>query len=160
MSDREWVRFDRRAENTGIRKEEDELRLDSWIQIRLTGWDEKKWSSSVLLARRPPAFHWRTLRESGRKEETGGVEGQPGARGGGKGAEGEDTKWADGGIRGLKAMVGRQCCIRREGPKLNSGCIEAREVRGGSNSVTSRDAAGETAPGVKAAESSEFGKGE
>ena len=50
MPDREWVRSERRAENPGIRKEEDELRLDSWIQIRSTGWDERKWSSSVLLA--------------------------------------------------------------------------------------------------------------
>ena len=30
-------------------------------------------------------------------EEAGGVEGQPGARVGGEGAEGEDTEWADGG---------------------------------------------------------------
>ena len=45
--------------------------MDSWIQIRSAGWDEEKQSSSVLLTRRPPAFHWRTLRE-----EAGGVEGQ------------------------------------------------------------------------------------
>ena len=57
MSDRERVRSERRAENRGIRKEEDELRLDSWIEIRSTGWDEEKCSSSVLLAQRPPAFH-------------------------------------------------------------------------------------------------------
>ena len=50
----------------------------------------------MFLARRPPAFHWRTLRESG-GEETGGVEGQPGARDGGEGEEGEDTEWTDGG---------------------------------------------------------------
>ena len=56
MPDREWVRSERKAENPGIRKEEDELRLDSWIQIRSTGWDERKCSSSVLLAR-SPAFH-------------------------------------------------------------------------------------------------------
>ena len=37
MPDREWVRSDRRAENPGIWKEEDELRLDSWIQIRSMG---------------------------------------------------------------------------------------------------------------------------
>ena len=37
MPDREWVPSDRRAENPGIRKEEDELRLDSWMQIRSTG---------------------------------------------------------------------------------------------------------------------------
>ena len=54
MPDREWVRSERRAENPGIWKEEDELRLDSRMQIRSTGWDERKWSSSVLLARRPP----------------------------------------------------------------------------------------------------------
>ena len=37
MLDQESVRLDRRAENPGIRKEENELRLGSWIQIRLTG---------------------------------------------------------------------------------------------------------------------------
>ena len=42
MPDQEWVRSERRAENSGIRKEEDELRLDSWMQIRSTGWDERK----------------------------------------------------------------------------------------------------------------------
>ena len=42
MPDREWVRSERRAENPGIRNEEDELRLDSWMQIRTTGWDEQK----------------------------------------------------------------------------------------------------------------------
>ena len=42
MPDREWVRSERRAENPGIWKEEDELRLDSWIQMRSTGWDERK----------------------------------------------------------------------------------------------------------------------
>ena len=42
MPDREGVRSERRAENPGIRKEEDELRLDSWIQIGLTEWDERK----------------------------------------------------------------------------------------------------------------------
>ena len=43
----------------------------------------------MLLARRPPAFHWRILRES-RGEEAGGAEGKPGARVGGGGAEGEN----------------------------------------------------------------------
>ena len=41
MPDREWVRSERRAENLGFRKEKDESRLDSWIQIRSTGWNEK-----------------------------------------------------------------------------------------------------------------------
>ena len=58
------------------------------------GREKMKYCSLVLLARRPPAFHWRTLRESGGR---GGVEGRPEARDGGKGAEGEDTEWADGG---------------------------------------------------------------
>ena len=42
MPDREWVRSECRAENPGIRKEEEELRLDSSMQIRSTGWDERK----------------------------------------------------------------------------------------------------------------------
>ena len=42
IPDREWVQLERRAENPGIWKEEDELRLDSWIQIRSTEWDERK----------------------------------------------------------------------------------------------------------------------
>ena len=42
MPDREWVQTERIAENPGIWKEEDELRLDSWMQIRSTGWDERK----------------------------------------------------------------------------------------------------------------------
>ena len=37
IPDREWVPSDYRAEIPGIRKEEDKLRLDSWIQIRSTG---------------------------------------------------------------------------------------------------------------------------
>ena len=40
--------------------------------------------------------------------------------------------------------------------RLNSGGILAGGVRGGSHSVTSRDVAGETAPGVRAAKISEF----
>ena len=42
MPDWEWVQSERIAENPGIWKEEDELRLDSWMQIRSTGWDERK----------------------------------------------------------------------------------------------------------------------
>ena len=42
MPDREWVQSERRTDNPGFRKEEDELKLDSWIQIRSTGWDERK----------------------------------------------------------------------------------------------------------------------
>ena len=42
MSDREWVRSERRAENPEIRKKEDQLGVDSWTQIRSTGWDKSK----------------------------------------------------------------------------------------------------------------------
>ena len=44
MPDWEWVRSEHRAENPGIWKEEDELKLDSWMQTwsRSTGWDERK----------------------------------------------------------------------------------------------------------------------
>ena len=53
MLDREWVQSDRRAENPGIRKDENELRLDFCIQIRSRRRDDKKYRSSVLLARGP-----------------------------------------------------------------------------------------------------------
>ena len=51
----------------------------------------------MLLARRPPAFHQRTLRESRERREAGGAEVQPGARDGGGRAEEGDIRWADGG---------------------------------------------------------------
>ena len=51
----------------------------------------------MLLARRPPAFHQRTLTESGGGKEAGGVERRPEARDGGRGVEGGDIEWADGG---------------------------------------------------------------
>ena len=37
MPDREEVQSDRRAKNPGVRKEENELRLDFWTQIKSTG---------------------------------------------------------------------------------------------------------------------------
>ena len=55
IPDREWLQSDRRAENPGIRKEEEKLRLDSWIQIRSTGCDEIKKSSALGLE--IPTFH-------------------------------------------------------------------------------------------------------
>ena len=36
IPDQEWVPSNRGAENPGIRKEEDKLRLHSWKQIRST----------------------------------------------------------------------------------------------------------------------------
>ena len=42
MPDREWARSERKVENPEIRKEEEELRLDSLMQIWSTGWDQRK----------------------------------------------------------------------------------------------------------------------
>ena len=42
IPDRESVPSDRRAENPGIRKEEDKFKLDSWIQIRVNGMRRNK----------------------------------------------------------------------------------------------------------------------
>ena len=67
----------------------------------------------MLLAGRPPAFHWRTLRESGGEEE-GGVEGQPGARVGG-GEEREDTEWSDGGYEVRRRGWGGRASLADEG---------------------------------------------
>ena len=71
-------------------------------------------------------------------------------------------------IRGLNAMVERECCISREGARwarLSSGCIHTGGVRRVGHSAgrcgisrRSRDAAGREAPGVIAAKSSESRK--
>ena len=63
------------------------------------------------------------------------------------------------GIRGLKMRVGWECSISRRRTRLYNGGICVGEVRGGSHSVTSRDAAVGEAPRVRAAKSSEFGEG-
>ena len=69
-------------------------------------------------------------------------------------------------IKDLKARMGWECCISR-GVRLNSGCIQARGVRGESRSVNryaisrrSIDAAERAALGVRAVKSSESRKGE
>ena len=78
----------------------------------------------MLLARRSPAFHRKTLRESG-GEEAGGIEGQPGARDGGEEAEEEDTEWADG---DKKCEDEGECSISRRRARLYSGGIRVRVV--------------------------------
>ena len=60
----------------------------------------------MVLVPRPPAFDLRTLSESGREEETGSIEKQSKTRGGGEGAEGEDTKWAEKGYEKVKGGAG------------------------------------------------------
>ena len=46
------------------------------------------------------------------------------------------------GVRGLKTRVWRECSISSEWTRLYSGGIQVGGVRGGSRSITSRDAAG------------------
>ena len=58
-------------------------------------------------------------------------------------------------IGGLETRVTRECSINRGGARLYSGGIHVGGVRRGSHSVT----AGEAAPRVRAAKSSEFGQG-
>ena len=60
------------------------------------------------------------------------------------------------GIRGLET---RECSISKPRAKSYSGGIHVIGVRGGSHSVTSGDTAGEAAPRMRAAKSSEFGNG-
>ena len=70
----------------------------------------------------------------------------------------EKIKNGQKGIRGLKARMGRECFNSRVGGgcRLNSIGVQARGVREGSHSVTSRDAA----PAVRATKSSKFCEGE
>ena len=62
------------------------------------------------------------------------------------------SRW---GIRSLETRVGGESSVSRGGATLHSGGIHVGEVRGGSHS----DSAGEAAPRVRAAKSSEFGQG-
>ena len=57
------------------------------------------------------------------------------------------------GIRSLETRVGRESSVSRGGARFHSGGIHAGGVRGGSHS----DSAGEAAPRVRAAKSSELG---
>ena len=96
----------------------------------------------MFLALRPPAFHWRTLRESEGGEEAGGV-------------EGNQEQWAvlreqrgkiqNGpmGVRSLRPRVGRVCSISRRRARLYGVGIQVGGVQGESHSVTSGDTAGE-----------------
>ena len=97
MPDREWVRSKRKAENPGIRKEEDELRLDSGIQGRPGETRESEVVQCSLLEDLQHSIGepW----ESQGGEEAGNAEGRPGSRDGGEGAEGEGIKWARGNKR-------------------------------------------------------------
>ena len=77
MPDREWVRSDRSAESSRIRKEEDDGRLDSWIQMQSTKQDEKKKFSAT--DSKTPTIQLKNPERIKREEEAGGVERRPGA---------------------------------------------------------------------------------
>ena len=78
MPDRERVQSDHRAESAGIQKEEDKLKLDSWIR-KVKGIRRnkvKKFSApgsetASILLKNPEGIRG--------EEEVGGVEKQPGA---------------------------------------------------------------------------------
>ena len=59
-----------------------------------------------------------------------------------KGEEGEDTEWADGGIRSLKTRVGRECSISRRRARLYSGGMHVGGVREESHGATNGITAG------------------
>ena len=75
--------------------------------------DERKCNSLVLLARRLPAFHRRTLREEKRKHEgkRNSQEYETVVR-----MQREKIQSGRKGIRGSKVRVGCECCIGRRGP--------------------------------------------
>ena len=70
-----------------------------------------------------------------RGEEAGGAEGEPGARDGGEGAEGEDIKWANGGLEVWRRGWDESAALA-VGGRLYSGGIHVGGVQGGSHSVT------------------------
>ena len=85
------------------------------MQIRSTGWDERKSSSFGAPGFETASIPLKNPEGFTGEEEVGGINGQSKAGDGGEGAEGEDTKWAERGIRGLKARVGRECSISKGG---------------------------------------------
>ena len=74
-------------------------------------------------------------------EEAGGIQGQPGARGGGEGTEEEDTKWAAGDKR-FEDEGGTGVQHKQRGATLYKGVIQIGEAPEESHSVTRRDTAG------------------
>ena len=97
MPDREWVQSERRAENPGIRKEEDELRLNSWIQIKVNGMGRKKVQQFGAPGSETSSIPLKNPKEVRRRRGSRRRRRQPEARNGGEGVEGEDTKCTKGG---------------------------------------------------------------
>ena len=107
----------------------------------------------MLLAGRPPAFHCKTLRES---------EGRGGRRRRRIARSRNRWWWAEKiiqneqmGDKRFGDEGGQECSISRGGPDCTVEVYMPEESEGGSHSVT----AGAAAPRVRAAKSSEFGKG-
>ena len=111
----------------------------------------------MLLTQRPPAFHWKTLRELG-GEEAEGVEGQPGARDGGErqkekiqnGPTGEKRLEDEGGA-GVQHLQTKGYIVQlrytcRRSLRRESQCYEWGHSRG-------------AAPRVRAVKSSELEEG-
>ena len=94
ISDREWVRSDRRAENPGIWKEEDKLSSSSGGTNKINGMKRKKVSKFSAPGSETPSIPWKNL-EGMRGRGSRGC--REIARGDGEGAEGKDAKWAEGG---------------------------------------------------------------
>ena len=113
----------------------------------------------MLLARRPPAFYWRTLRESGGERRQ---EAKKNSQDQGTVVRGQREKILNrltgDKIRDLKTRVGRECSISRRRARLYRGGIHVGGARGGSHSFTSGDTEEGAAPRVRAAKSSEFGE--
>ena len=87
--------------------------------------------------------------------EAGGIEGQPGARDGGEGAEGEDIKWGDGEKR-FRDEGGARVLALAEGAQIVQWRYTCRRSPSRESQCQDRGAA----PRVRAAKSSEFGEGE
>ena len=87
----QWVRSDRRVENPGIRKEEDELKIRFLDTDKVNKMGRKKIQQFSAPGSETTSIPLKNP-EGVRGEESGGFEGQLVARGGSEGAEEEDTK--------------------------------------------------------------------
>ena len=77
--DQAWLRPDRRAENPGIRKEEDELRLGSWIQKKVNGTRRNKVKQFSAPGSETPSIPLKNPKRVWAKEKAKGIKRQSGA---------------------------------------------------------------------------------
>ena len=140
MPNREWVQSDRRAENPEIKKEEDELGLYSWIQIRSTGAPGLKTASISL--KNPEGVRG--------GEKAGGVERDSHEQESVLSVQREKIQNGWKGDKRLEARVERKCYIRREG----DGTMEVYKQEESEEEVTVLEAGTQQGGSSK---SSEFG---